>query len=390
MIRRSLKPLKSDSFFLFGARGTGKSTFIETQFLAKCSSWRIDLLDADQEERFSKDPALLERILADMKSRPEWIFIDEIQKVPKLLDQVHRLIEKKKQKFILTGSSARKLKRQGANLLAGRAFLNYFFPFTQEELQEKWDLDRALHWGTLPKAWLSTSEEVQRAYLKSYVQTYLKEEIRVEQLVRDLDPFREFLEVSAQMNGKVINYSKIAKEVGTTDKTVRSYFQILQDTHMGFYLPAFHRSVRKSQAEHPKFYWFDPGVKRQLDHTLESKLVESTSAYGEAFEHWVILEIIRRAEIQGKDWNFSFFRTKEGNEIDLIISLSRNKEILVEIKSSDRVDESEVTYLERLSGKFNTKAVYYLSQDPVSQKLGAVHCRHWIKGIAEIFSQKSV
>lgn len=386
MIRRNIKPLKTDSFFIFGARGTGKSTFVEDQFLDRHSALRFDLLDSDEEERFAREPKLLEKILADLKEKPEWVFIDEVQKVPKLLDHVHRLIEKHKQKFILSGSSARKLKRAGANLLAGRAFINQLFPLTRQELGSQWDLDRALQWGTLPKTWLTETDEGRKAYLKSYVQTYLKEEIRVEQLIRDLEPFRGFLEVSAQMNGKIINYSKIAKEVGASDKTIRSYFEILQDTHLGFHLPAFHRSIRKAQAGHPKFYWFDPGVKRQLDRTIESRLVASTSAYGEAFEWWVILEICRLAEYSGKDWTFSFFRSKEGNEIDLIISLNRKEEILVEIKSTRRVDESEVKYLGKLSADFNAKGVFYLSQDPAAQRIGRVRCLPWEQGVSEILA----
>lgn len=384
MIRRQIQPLPSNSFFLFGARGTGKSTFIDEQFLGKNSFMRIDLLDSEEEERYSRDPKLLEKVLAERKEKPEWIFIDEVQKVPKLLDHVHRLIEKNKQKFILSGSSARKLKRQGANLLAGRAFINHLFPFTMSELGKDWDLEQALNWGTLPKTWLAESDETRKAYLKSYVQVYLKEEIRVEQLVRDLNPFREFLEVSAQMNGKVVNYSKIAGEVGATDKTVRGYFDILQDTHLGFYLPAFHRSVRKAQAEHPKFYWFDPGVKRQLDRTIESRLVPSTGAYGEAFEHWVILEVVRSAEYARKNWSFSFFRTKEGNEIDLVISPNRREEVLVEIKSTTRVDESEVRYLDKLSVDFHAKGVFYLSRDPASQRIGNVRCLPWDQGVHEL------
>lgn len=357
----------------------------------------IDLLDSDQEELYARDPKLLERKLDERTAstgQPEWVFIDEVQKVPKLLDHVHRLIEKKKQKFILSGSSARKLKRGSANMLAGRAFLNRIHPLTRAEFGEHWQqegaLDKALQWGTLPKTWLSASDDIRMAYLKSYVQTYLKEEIRMEQLVRDLDPFRDFLEVSAQMNGKIINYSKIAKEVGVSDKTVQGYYQILQDTHLGVYLSSFHRSIRKSQAEHPKFYWFDPGVKRYLDKTIDVKLVPSTSAYGEAFEHWVILEIMRLADYYEKNWSFSFFRTKEGNEIDLVISLSRQKEILVEIKSSTRVDMTELSYLAKLSKEFNASgSVYLLSMDPEPQQADGVRCLPWDQGIKEIYKNSA-
>lgn len=356
----------------------------------KQSCYKIDLLDYDSEEKYSKDPQLLEREVEAFSKKIDWIFICEIQKVPKLLDIVHKLIEKKKQKFILTGSSARKLKRDGANLLAGRAFLNYLFPLSWFELNQvnkEVDLDFLLMWGALPKVIFSESDEQRSAFLKTYVQVYLKEEIRVEQLVRDLDPFREFLEVAAQMNGKIINYSKIAKEVGVSDKTIHSYFQILQDTHIGFYLSAFHRSIRKSQKEHPKFYFFDLGVKRQLDRTIESRLIASTIAYGEAFEHFIILEIIRLASYKQKNWTFSYFQTKEGNEIDLVISLDRRQEILIEIKSASRINSSDYKYLNEVSDEFNAKKVYVFSQDKSTQKIGNVRFVFWEQGIQELFDE---
>lgn len=390
MVKRIVNTLKSDSFFIFGARGVGKSTYVHDQFLVNKTFHKIDLLDYDSEEKYSKDPQLLEREVEGFNKKIEWVFIDEIQKVPKLLDIVHKLIEKKKQKFILTGSSARKLKRDGANLLAGRAFINYLFPlswFELDKVSDKIELDFLLMWGALPKVVFSESNQQRAAFLKTYVQVYLKEEIRVEQLVRDLDPFREFLEVAAQMNGKIINYSKIAKEVGVSDKSIHSYFQILQDTHIGFYLPAFHRSIRKSQKAHPKFYFFDLGVKRQLDRTIESRLIPSTSAYGEAFEHFIILEIIRLATYRQKNWTFSYFQTKEDNEIDLVISLDRRHEILIEIKSASRIKPSDYKYLSEVSKEFNTKKVYVFSQDKSVQKIENVRCVFWAQGIQELFDE---
>lgn len=385
MVKRYLKALKSDSFFIFGARGVGKSTYIIDQFLQKQSSYKINLLDYDSEEKYSKDPQTLEREIEAFSKKIEWIFIDEIQKVPKLLDIVHKLIESKKQKFILTGSSARKLKRDGANLLAGRAFLNFLFPLTWSELDTDISLDFLLSWGSLPKVVFSTSDEQRKAFLKTYVQVYLKEEVRSEQLVRDLDPFRDFLEVAAQMNGKIINYSRIAKEIGVSDKSIHSYFQILQDTHIGFYLTAFHRSIRKSQKLHPKFYFFDVGVKRQLDRSIDSKLIPSTVAYGDAFEHFLILEIYRLASYYQKNWTFSYFQTKEGLEIDLIISLNRRQEILIEIKSTSKIIVSDFKYLDQISSDFNAEKVYVFSNDKTNQKLGSVYFMHWELGLKELF-----
>ncbi len=386
MVKRLLKPLNTDSFFIFGARGTGKSTFVNEQFLRTQSFFAIDLLDYDAEEKYSKDPQLLERELEALPKKIDWVFIDEIQKVPKLLDLVHKLIEKKKQKFILTGSSSRKLKKDGANLLAGRAFINYLFPLSSAELPGK-SVEELMTWGMLPKVIFSNAVEQKLAFLKTYVQVYLKEEIRAEQLVRDLDPFRDFLEVAAQMNGKIINYSKVAKEVGVSDKSIHSYFQILSDTNIGFYLPAFHRSVRKAQKEHPKFYFFDTGVKRQLDRTIESKLVPATVAFGDAFEHFLILEIYKLAAYHNKNWTFSYFQTKEGNEIDLIISLDRRKEILIEIKSTSKIVATDFNYLNSLGKDFNAEKIYVFSLDKTIQKVGQVRCVPWDVGIQELFGK---
>lgn len=385
MVKRLIKVLKSDSFFVFGARGVGKSTYINDQFLADSTVFKIDLLDYDSEEAYSKDPQLLERELNSLDKVPEWVFIDEIQKVPKLLDIVHKLIEKKKIKFILTGSSARKLKRDGANLLAGRAFLNYLFPLSYFELSD-YSLIDILEWGLLPKVVFSEGNEQRRAFLKTYVQVYLKEEIRVEQLVRDIDPFRDFLEVAAQMNGKILNFSKIAKEIGVSDKSIHSYFQILQDTHIGFYLPAFHRSIRKNQKSHPKFYFFDLGVKRQLDQTIDSKLIPATIAYGEAFEHFIILEIIKLANYHQKNWSFSYFQTKESREIDLIISLNRREEILVEIKSTNKIQVTDFRYLFEAKKSFQENKTFVFSNDPRAQKHEGVEFFYWVEGIKKLFN----
>jgi predicted AAA+ superfamily ATPase len=191
--------------------------------------------------------------------------IDEVQKNPKLLDVVHLEIEKKKNiQFILSGSSARKLKRGSANLLAGRAFTFHLFPLTNFEIGSTFDLQHALEFGTLPKLLEYSVDLDCTRFLKAYVKTYLKEEIIAEQIVRKVEPFQDFLEVCAQMNGKIINFSKIATEVGVDEKTVKTYIDILADTLIGFYLPPFHRSIRKRQRIAPKFYLMDTGVKRAL------------------------------------------------------------------------------------------------------------------------------
>jgi predicted AAA+ superfamily ATPase len=219
----------------------------------------IDLLDLATEDLFRTHPEeLRQQILA--KKDCDWVVIDEVQKLPRLLDTVHQLIEEKRAKFILSGSSARKLKRGSANLLAWRAFVYHLHPLTSVEYGATFSLQEVLEWGALPKLleFQNASDKIE--FLRAYALTYLKEEIQVEQLVRNLDPFRQFLEIAAQSNGQIVNYSKIARDVGVDTTTVQNYFSILEDTLIGFHLPAYHRSIRKRQRESPKFYLFDPGV----------------------------------------------------------------------------------------------------------------------------------
>ncbi|MEK6578128.1 MAG: ATP-binding protein [Bdellovibrionota bacterium] len=375
MFNRICNPLKSNSFFLFGARGTGKSTLLQQQLTEQ--TLFLDLLEEETFDRLLRRPQSLEELCSP--TRYQWIVIDEVQRLPKLLNVVHRMIEKKGQKFALTGSSARKLKRGSANLLAGRAFVNHLFPLTSHEMDKAFDLVNVLHWGSLPKVLNLSQSDEKKGYLRSYSLTYVKEEIQAEQIIRKLEPFREFLSVAAQMSGKIINYSSIAREVGAQVPTVQSYYQILEDTYLGFLLPHFHRSIRKSQIEAPKFYFFDNGVKKALEGSLDSVPAQGTSSFGELFEAFVIQEIDRLNHYWSKDFRLSFYRTKGGSEVDLILSKGRST-ILIEIKSSERLDEVEVRQLARLRGDFGPEAeAYYLSRDPYEVKIEGVDCLPWRK-----------
>ena len=274
------------------------------------------------------------------------------------------------------GSSARKLKRGSANLLAGRAFVYSLFPFCALELGARFDLSQALHWGTLPKITEIKEDQDKISFLQSYALTYLKEEIQVEQLIRRLDPFRAFLEVAAQCNGTPLNFSAISRDIGSVDhKTIQAYFQILEETHLGFSLPGYSRSVRKTKATHPKFYFFDIGVKRALERTLDVILKPKTYAFGAAFEHWVLLEFFRLNQILRKDFKLSYYRTRDV-EINLILSKPR-QEILVEIKSSDRVDPMKVKQFSAMAKDFMPARAYWLSLDPTPQQIENVRCLPW-------------
>lgn len=384
MFQRQLSPLKTQSFFLFGARGTGKTTFVRNEFLKSGNIHYIDLLDPESEDRYRLDPNLLARELSARAKKPDWIVIDEVQRAPRMLDLVHLLIEKNHLKFILTGSSSRKLGHGASNLLAGRAFVNHLFPLTSQEIGKRFDLDFALTYGTLPKLFALKSEAERLEFLKSYALVYLNEEIRAEQLVRKLDPFRSFLPVAAQMNGKKINASKIAREVGVDYKTVENYFMILAETWMGFHLPAFHLSVRKAQLSAPKFYLFDIGVKRTLDKTIRSPLVESTSAFGECFEHFLILELYRLNSYLRLDFDFSYFETANGAEIDLILSRGKHR-FALELKSTTKVDEKEARSLQRIAKDIpGIRGIYYVSRDPRKQRIDDVSCIHWADFVAKL------
>lgn len=388
MIRRSLEIPSQSSLFLFGARGTGKTTLLQS-VCPESETRYVDLLDVAEEQRYLRDPELLSRLVDALPPSITTVVIDEVQKIPKLLDVVHRKIEESKRagrslRFILTGSSARKLRRGAANLLAGRADVYALFPLTAEELGESFSLEDALAFGTLPSLLDRDTTASKNRYLEAYARTYLKEEIWNEHLVRKLDPFAQFLEIAAQMNGRVLNFASIGRDAGVDTKTVQSYFQILEDTLLGFLLPAYHASERKRETTNPKFFFFDPGVKRALERMLTVPVLPRTYAYGEAFEHWVILEIMRRNEYLKKDFKLSYIRTHSGAEVDLVLERPGRGPALVEIKSADRVGASMTKHLEKFRADIPRAEAYLLSLDPVPQKIGNVTCLPWAEGLAAV------
>lgn len=387
MFQRICSPAESNSFFLFGARGTGKSTWLQRQPHLKNALY-IDLLKPDIEEQYALNPALFERQVRALDAK-KWIVIDEVQRVPKLLSLVHRLIEDRQQKFALTGSSSRKLKRGGADLLAGRAFVYHLFPLTFVELGDAFDLHATLEWGSLPKLFSLESAADKADFLRAYAQTYIKEEIVAEQLVRRLDPFRLFLPIAAQMNGQIINYTRIADEAGADHKTIQTYFEILTDTNIGFFLNPWGRSVRKIQRQAPKFYFFDYGVKRALQKTLSQPLVPQTSEYGDAFETWFINEALRLNSYGRLDFTFSYLRTKDGAEIDLIVERPGRPLALVEIKSAARVEERHIRGLRHFAGDFPGSDLICASRVAMAQKIDKIRVLPWRQAFAALGLSKT-
>ncbi len=286
----------------------------------------------------------------------------------------------------MTGSSARKLKYGGANLLAGRAFVYNLYPLTSLEIGKNFDLDQALCWGTLPAIlYKMKTDEDKINFLRSYTQSYLKEEIWLEQFIRKVDPFRKFLEVAAQCNGEIINVANIARDVGVDDKTVRQYFSILEDTLMGFRLEPYSTSLRKGLLSKPKFYFFDGGVSRSLTRMLTVPLKKASSDYGKAFEHFVILECIRLANYYYPDYRFSYLRTKNEVEVDLVVERPGKKTLFIEIKSAQEI------YPEKLSSFLTfTKDIPHsesicMSQIHQAQKIDHVLVLPWREALQTYF-----
>lgn len=389
MINRLLKLPEDESFFLFGPRATGKTTLVK-ELPWFSDALYLNLLSPREERNFARNPDELAAIVRALPGHIRHIIIDEVQKLPKLLDVVHDLIETTDKKFVLTGSSARQLRHGGANLLAGRAFVYYLFPFTYIEIKDQFVLQDALRWGLLPKILSYDSDEKKQLYLEAYTNTYLKEEIWATQFVRELDAFRHFLEVSAQSNGKIINFSNIARDVSVTPKTVGKYFSILEDTLLGFFLNAFQHSFRKRLSKAPKFYFFDPGVVRALTSQLSLPLQERTSAYGEIFEHFIILQSRQLASYFHREYRFSYLQTKDGAEIDLVVERPGQPILFIEIKSSNNVQNADCSNLRMLARDFGDCEAVCFSKDPYPKQLDGVMVYPWQQGVAHYFTERKL
>lgn len=390
MVNRFFKPLKSRSYFIFGARGVGKSTWLKQNYTIENSIF-INLLDPEVFETFLLQPQKLKEVLRLESNQNKTVVIDEVQKVPALLDVVHNEISENKRIFVLTGSSSRKLKQKGVNLLAGRASVYFMYTLSYFELANDFHLNQALERGLLPEAYFAKSLNEVHEYLKSYVYTYIEKEIQQEQWVRKLEPFRKFLQIAAQMNSKIINKSKIAKQIGVESTTVESYFEILEDTLLGFRLPGFDTSIRKQVRLADKFYFFDTGVVRAIEKTLSIPMVEHTSYYGHLFETFIVMEIRKIAERHRREWTFSYLCTKEGQEIDLIIQRPQNEFILIEIKSTLNTTDEELKSILSLGPDFDKKykkksLKILISQDKNSRISENIECLYFTDALKKINS----
>lgn len=335
-VERTIQLPKNKSFFLFGPRQTGKSTLLKNQF-SPGETIYYDLLKSEVYRKLLARPEIFRNeVYAALKSKqPLHIIIDEVQKIPQLLDEVHFLIESGVPCFfILSGSSSRKLKRYQANMLAGRAWTFQLHSFSYPEIKVNFDLFSVLKYGALPGVYLNPEEYEKRETLHSYVDTYIKEEIEIEARIRNLSGFLRFLPIAAHQNGELINYSNMARESEISSHIVKEYYKILEDTLLGFFLLPYARSIRKKMSQQPKFYFFDPGIVTALANRLRVDLEENSYEFGRAFEHFVILEIIKLNDYHRLDLILSFYRTERGAEVDCIIETPAGKTLAIEIKST--------------------------------------------------------
>ena len=365
-----------DSIFLFGARQTGKSTALRMQFP---DATYIDLLDTDLKSRFQRRPALLYEMLHD-KAEQTLVIIDEIPEVPELLNEVHRLISERNLVFILCGSSARKLKRKGRNTLGGRALPVYMYPLVSAEIPD-FDIDRAVNYGMIPSHYLAKNPSRR---LAAYIEVYLKEEIKEEALVRNLGAFQRFLEVAALTDGEMVNNNNIAQDCGVSASTVSSYFDILEDTLIGYRIPAFRRVMKRRLVQAPRFYYFDIGVANHLLHRKE--LVRGTLDYGHAFEHLVIQELVAWLHYTHSEEELSYWRTYTNVEVDAVLGDAR---VAIEIKSVEEVLPRHLRGLKAFADEHPQSRRIVVSLDVINRNIDGIECiyvgdffkRLWSEGL---------
>jgi len=332
------------SFFLFGPRQVGKSTLLQQEKAAMV----IDLLDPELQLSYNKAPGLLRQQIEDLPvDSGKKILIDEIQRVPKILDVVHSLMEQRPDfQFMLCGSSARKLRHGASNLLGGRAVYRTMHPLTLNELSNDFKLQWVLSYGCLPKIYSALKEnETAQALdlLRGYAIIYLREEIKAEALVRNLQGFQNFLDIAVAQYSEQINFSAVSRDCQVALSTVREYYSILEDTLVGFFLYPYLKSERKRMSQQPKFYFFDNGVTRALLGTLQDP--PTPLEQGRLFEQWILQEIVRMNEYDQKDWKLFFWRTSHGAEVDIVISRGAKLLYAIECKYKPEPSSADLSGL---------------------------------------------
>ncbi len=377
-IRKQIfKEAGNESLFLWGARQTGKSTLLKMLYP---DAMYFDLLLSDVFERLQRNPSTLrETILAAFPSMP--VIIDEIQRIPALLNEVHWMISNKNIRFILSGSSPRKILRSGANLLGGRALRYELYPLIYKEIPD-FDLIRALNHGLLPRHYLSDNPE---KLISAYIGSYLRDEIMAEAKIRNMVSFSRFLEVAAFSNGEIVNYTNIATECGVSAPTIREYFQILEDTLTGRFLPTYQKRPKRRVIRAPKFYYFDIGMTNYL---LKRKSIEpGGEIFGKVFEHFIYHEIYTYASYSGLHFPISYWRTASQIEIDFVLGVH---EVAIEVKSTSQATPRHLKGLKSFAEEYPVKKLILISNDPQPRKVGSIMIMPWKAFLDELWSGKII
>lgn len=348
------KLLEMKSHFLFGARTTGKSTLIKDQIKGAIL---YDLLDDSTFRKLLKNP---ERLREELSAYQGYVVIDEIQKLPKLLDEVHWIIENLPIHFLLTGSSARKLKSKGVNLLAGRVWLTRLFPLTSLEIDD-FDLDTYLNRGGLPNAYLSKAYKKE---LENYVSFYLREEIRAEALTRQVQAFSHFLDIMGRSNGEEINFSSFASDLGISRNGIKSYFEILEDTQVGFEVMGYQKTKKRKAISRSKFYLFDVGVANHL--AKRRQVHKGDDSYGKVFEHFIAVELRAALSYQDIPSELSYWRSTSQMEVDFVVP----GHFAVEVKTQDNFQNRHIKGIRALKEEGLDLTHYYIiSHEPKKRVL---------------------
>ena len=364
--------LQAKSCFLFGPRQCGKSSLVRATMP---DAHVFNLLSGDTFTRLARNPNYI-----DEACRDEYpIVIDEIQKMPALLDEVHRLIEEKGKRFLLTGSSARKLRRGGINLLGGRARIRNLHPFSASELGDAFDLDRAINIGLVPGIWLSDEPDED---LSGYISLYLEQEIMQEGATRNLPAFSRFLEVAALSSGEQINYQSIASDAQIPRSTVQEYFKILKDTLLAREIPVWRKGRSRKTVETSKFYLFDTGVTRRLSGRKE--LVRGTPEYGHAFESWIMHEIASYADALRRDAEIFYWRTRTNLEVDFVV----NGEVAIEAKTTRNATKEDLKGLRAIGDEGAFRHRILVTDEPRPREVDGISILPWREFVIRLWAEE--
>jgi predicted AAA+ superfamily ATPase len=377
MYSRIFNPDSNASFFLFGPRGTGKSSWLKSHYE---KSNYIDLLDDEIFNDLSAQPKNLINYIANQKLP---IIIDEVQKVPHLLDEVHRLIENKKYLFILTGSSARKLRKTGVNLLGGRAYTYSFHPLTSVEMKTDFNLSKALEFGLLP---LAVKTENPNKFLQSYIATYLKEEVQQERLTRNMPAFHRFLQAASFSQAAPLNISNVASECSVERKVVEDYFSILRDLLISFEIPIFSKKSKRELIKKSKFYFFDVGVFRAI--RPKGPLDSVADINGPALETLILQNIRALNDYLDLGYEIFYWHTRKHQEVDFIL-YGRNKILAIEVKSSSRLRPDDLEGLKLFKEDYpiaETLLIYGGNEEKQIQGITVIPANQFFEKIVNILN----